>query len=164
MASNVPFRSFAHSRDRRTSARALLFSPPATPFSAISTTIRSRDPYLMLVTFTALLSEFMPVLLCNVVFGLTRTKETQMICIWLATAILAWMIVVVVVSCLCIRWIDVPVAPNSIAGVLYYVTDSKATSLLRGPNLPSDEELRQRVEILVRELPREDIVRVPVKS
>ena len=81
MATTTPFRTFAHAKDTRTLARALRFSPPANPFSAIPTAVRSRDAFLSFVTLTALLSEVMLIVLGNVVFRLTLTKTTHTVCI-----------------------------------------------------------------------------------
>ena len=141
VAASAPFRAWTHARDPAASARALVFSPPTDHFSAIPKAIRYRDFFLSLVAFTAILSEVMPILLTNVPYGLIRTRLTQEACTWLATAILCWMIVVVVASCMRIRWVALPAEPNSIAGVLYYVADSEAAAGFQAARLRSEKEL-----------------------
>ena len=94
--------------------------------------MRRRDPFLGLIAFTAVMSEFMPILLNNVPFRLTQTWETHMGCAWTAAGMLAWMLLVVLGSWLFIKWPKMPVTANTVAGLWYYVADSEARGLFEG--------------------------------
>lgn len=102
---------------------SILLSPPTNAFSGLWSAIRRRHVFLIIVAVTAILSEFMPVLLNNVPFKVTQTMMTHMVCTWMAVGILCIMVLVVAASFF-IRWPHMPVDPTTIAGAMYYVCDS----------------------------------------
>ncbi|KAK3938248.1 hypothetical protein QBC46DRAFT_265837 [Diplogelasinospora grovesii] len=103
--------------------RSILLSPSLNAFTGIFRAIQRRHVFLVIVAFTAILSEFMPILLNNVPFRITQTWVTHLVCTWLAVAILCVMWLVVVASFF-ISWPHMPVDPSTIAGAMYYVCDS----------------------------------------
>jgi hypothetical protein len=46
--------------------------------------IKRRHPFLVIVALTAILSEFLPILLNNVPFKLTQTWTIHLVCTWTA--------------------------------------------------------------------------------
>jgi len=59
------------------------------------------------------------------------------------------MVIVVLVSCLFVRWVNMPAEPDSIAGMLYYVADSKGMLVFEGPGHHSTKELEHKVDSLL---------------
>jgi hypothetical protein len=107
----------------------------------------ARDPFLGIVAATAVAAEFTPLLLANVPYLLTQTKDVHDACTWLAAAILLWMAGVVIYAAFFIRWPVLPVHPDTVVGLMYYVTgDRRLGRLFDGMGLLGDEELRRRVE------------------
>ena len=103
----------------------------------------------MLVAGTAAAAEFTPLLLANVPFLLTQTKAVHDACTWLAAAILLWMAGVVIYAGFCIRWPALPVRPDTVAGLMYYVAgDRRVDGLFAGMGLLSEQELRRRVDAM----------------
>lgn len=129
-------------------ARAsILLSPPINAFTGIFSAIRRRDFFLVVVAFTAILSECMPVLLNNVPFRVTQTWATHMVCTWMAVGILCLMWLVVVGSFF-VRWNHMPVDPSTIAGAMYYVCDSGMLANFEGLSTLRKKERDWRINEL----------------
>ncbi len=103
--------------------RSILLSPPINAFAGLWRAIQRRHESLVVVAFTAVLSEFMPLLLNNVPMRITQMWLTHLICTWLAVAILALMWIVVA-GTFFLTWPRMPADPTTIAGAMYYVCDS----------------------------------------
>jgi len=106
--------------------------------------VRQRQVFLIMVAGTAVLAEFMPILLGNVPFRVTQTWTASQTCTWMAVGILSLMWLVVVGSFF-IRWPHLPVDPSTIAGAMYYVCDSWMLESLEGLSMLDKEERDQRV-------------------
>lgn len=106
--------------------------------------VRQRQVFLIMVAGTAVLAEFMPILLGNVPFRVTQTWTASRTCTWMAVGILSLMWLVVVGSFF-IRWPHLPVDPSTIAGAMYYVCDSWMLESLEGLSMLDKEERDQRV-------------------
>lgn len=104
-----------------------------------------RHPFLIVVAVTAILGEFMPLLLNNVPFRLTQTYATHMVCTWLAVVLMCIMWLVVAGSFF-LSWPHMPVDPGTIAGAMYYVCDSKMLSSFEGLSMLGQEERDRRVD------------------
>lgn len=102
-----------------------------TAFTGVFSAMRRRHGFLGLVGVTAILSEFMPILLNNVPFRVTQTWVAHMVCTWLSVGILGFMWLVVVGSFF-VRWPHMPVDPSTVAGAMYYLCDSWVLWSLEG--------------------------------
>lgn len=117
----------------------LHMTPPTNIFSAVRSGLSrdSRDLFLVAVSLASLVSEFMPVLLLNIPFGMVKNNVTQLVCTWMTVCFLIGMIFVLA-SSLLMHWPHLPIDPSTIAGALYYASDpgvialSPAAGLLLG--------------------------------
>ncbi|KAM7187867.1 hypothetical protein V8F33_010981 [Rhypophila sp. PSN 637] len=137
-----PFRKLSHGP--QPASRTILAAPSMTAFTGIYAAFQQRDWFLVLVAFTAILSEFMPLLLNNVPFKVTQTWVAHLVCTWLAIAILSIMWVVVVVSFF-IKWPHMPADPSTIAGTMFYVFDSRMLWSMEGVSVLDKEDRDRRV-------------------
>jgi len=119
------------SQEPQPAERSLLLSAPLHAITGMSSAIRLGNPFLVVVAFTSIAAEFMPILLNNVPFRLTQTYTTHMACTWMAVALLCIMWLVVAASFF-VSWPHMPVDPSTIAGAMYYVCDSKMLSSFEG--------------------------------
>jgi hypothetical protein len=119
------------SRHPMTAPQSTLLSPATNPFYGLYSAWRQRHFYLGLLAFTAILADFLPVTLAHVPFSLIESYETQLYCAWASIAVLGLMILVVAGSFL-IKWPHMPVDPRTIAGALFYVSDSWMLGSLEG--------------------------------
>ncbi|OAA62070.1 hypothetical protein SPI_04929 [Niveomyces insectorum RCEF 264] len=86
------------------------------------------------VALMTLLAEFLPALLANVPYSVTQTRPAAVVCARLVAAILVLMLAVLAASFVVCRggggggddarWPALPADPRTIAGAMYYVTDS----------------------------------------
>ncbi|KAK0715258.1 hypothetical protein B0H67DRAFT_514248 [Lasiosphaeris hirsuta] len=133
------------SQDLQPAHRSILLSPPLHALAGMWSARQRRHPFLIVVAVTAILGEFMPLLLNNVPFRLTQTYITHMICTWLAIVLMCIMWLVVAASFF-LSWPHMPVDPSTIAGAVYYVCDSKMLSSFEGLSVLGQEERDRRVE------------------
>lgn len=130
--------------------RTITVSPPLNAFSGIVGAVRQRHGFLILVAFTAILAEFMPIVLSNVPFRVTQTWITSRVCTWMAVGILSLMWLVVV-GTFFVSWPHMPVDPSTIAGAMYYVCDSWMLGGMEGlSKLDSEERDKQIAELGLR--------------
>ncbi|KAK4462993.1 Zonadhesin [Cladorrhinum samala] len=117
----TPFQIMA--KKTQSAKRSILFSPSTNPFSGLYSAIKTRHLFLMCVSAAAILSEFLPVLLSNVPFSLHQTSTAATVCAVLSSLFLALQLAVLIGSFF-VRYPPMPVDPRSIAGMLYYVSES----------------------------------------
>ncbi|KAK1755909.1 hypothetical protein QBC47DRAFT_299683 [Echria macrotheca] len=123
---------------------SVLLAPPLHALGGIWSAIRRGHPFLVVVAFTSILAEFMPILLNNVPYRLTQTYTTHTVCTWLAVGILFFMWLVIVASFF-VSWPHMPVDPSTIAGAMFYVCDSQMLASFEGLSVLSKEERNRRV-------------------
>ena len=119
--------------------------------------VKQRHGFLITVAFTAILAEFMPILLSNVPFRVTQTWIASRACTWMAVGILGLMWLVVVGSFF-VSWPHMPVDPSTIAGAVYYVCDSWMLWSLEGLSRLGKEECDGRIAELALRFRFGDIV------
>ncbi|KAK0726367.1 hypothetical protein B0T21DRAFT_33275 [Apiosordaria backusii] len=132
------------SQSPRPAQQSITLSTPMNAFSGIWSAVKRRHIFLIVVAATAILAEFLPILLNNVPFRVTQTWVASRVCTWLAVAIMSIMWLVVAASFF-IKWPHMPVDPSTIAGAMYYVCDSWMLWSLEGLSQVSKEECDRRV-------------------
>ena len=119
--------------------RSILLAPPTNAISGIWTAVRRRHGYLAVVALTAVLAEFLPILLSEIPFRVTQTALVHRITTWIAVGVLGIMVLVLLCSFV-VRWPRLPVDPTTIAGAMYYVTDSYMLNNFQGLSTVGREE------------------------
>jgi len=119
--------------------KSILIQRASTTFTGLWQAIRLLDLFGSAVAFAGVLSKFTPILLANIPFRLTLTWTTHSVCTWLSVAILSTMILVLV-GFLLVKWPSIIPEPNTIAGCMYYVSDSKMLQDLEGVSLMGQKE------------------------
>ncbi|KAI5457762.1 hypothetical protein BGZ63DRAFT_393749 [Mariannaea sp. PMI_226] len=128
----------------QTASDSILLTRPTNPFSGIWSAFKHGQPFPALVALMAIFSEFMPLLLANVPYTITQTEITHKVCLWLSTSILGLMVLTISVS-FYIVWPYMPVDPRSIAGAMYYVSESGMLNQFDGMASFNNKEREQRV-------------------
>ncbi|KAK0728915.1 hypothetical protein B0T21DRAFT_385064 [Apiosordaria backusii] len=127
-------------------SRSILFSPTTNPFSGFYAAAKNRHIFLLAVSVAAIMSEFLPVLLSNVPFSLYQTSAAATACAVLSCIFLAVMLSVLGWS-FWIRYPPMPADPRSIAGMMYYVSQSPTLLAdLEGISSMDGKARRKRVE------------------
>jgi hypothetical protein len=126
-------------------ARSILLSPLTNPFSGIHTAVKHRQIFLFATSLAAIFSEFLPLLLSNVPFSLAQPYDAAaasaiMSCIFLSV------LIAVVVASFFVRYPPMPVDPRSIAGAMYYVSQSHMITDFSGISRFDAKEREQRVK------------------
>lgn len=129
--------------------RSILFSPSTNPFSGIYAAVKHRHIFLFAVSFAAILSEFLPVLLSNIPFSLSQTYTAATACA-VMSAIFLGILLLVLIASFFIRYPPMPVDPRSIAGAMYYVSQSQMLNEFEGVSQLDGKEREYRVKILGR--------------
>jgi hypothetical protein len=124
---------------------SILFTPSTNPFSGIYSSIRHRQPFLFAVSFAAILSEFLPVILSNVPFNLAQTGTAATVCAVLSCLFLGVMLAVLAASFF-VRYPPMPVDPRCVAGLLWYVSKSKMLEDFEGVSKLDRKERELRVK------------------
>jgi hypothetical protein len=122
VATILPFHALSHRL--QPPERSVLLSRPTNAFSGIYLAIRQRHPFYIAVSLATVLSEFLPVLLSNVPHKLTQVLAPTLVCTRLSLAVLGAMVLVVVWSFF-VAWPPMPVDPRSVAGMMWYVCESR---------------------------------------
>jgi len=125
--------------------KSILLSPPSNAFTGMWRAARLRRPFLGLVAFVGILSEFLPTLLSNVPFHPTKTWEMHLLCSWMAFGILCLMWLALVGSFF-LTWPYLPADPTTIAGAMFYVCDSRMLRSFEGLSPLEKEDRDARVE------------------
>ncbi|KAK4647826.1 uncharacterized protein QC761_104770 [Podospora bellae-mahoneyi] len=140
----TPFQLMALST--QPASRSILFSPNTNPFSGLYSAIRNRHMFLLAVSIAAIMSEFLPVLLSNVPFSLYQTSAAATACAVLSCLFLAVMLAVLGWS-FWIRYPPMPADPRSIAGMMYYLSQSPTLLAdLEGISSMDGAARRKRIE------------------
>ncbi|KAK0656857.1 hypothetical protein B0T16DRAFT_400406 [Cercophora newfieldiana] len=139
----TPFQLMA--KRTQPAARSILLSPLTNPFSGIYTAVKHRLWFLFVTSLAAIFSEFMPLLLANVPFSLAQPYDAAaasaiMSCIFLSV------LIAVIVASFFVRYPPMPVDPRSIAGAMYYVSQSHMLSDFNGISRWDAKEREQRVK------------------
>ena len=137
------------SRRTQPAARSILLSPATNPFSGIYTAVKQRHLFLFATSFAAILSEFLPVLLSNVPFNLAQPYVAASACAIMAAIFLS-ILIAVLVSSFFVRYPPMPVDPRSIAGAMYYVSQSHMLSDFDGISNLETKERENRVKAMGR--------------
>ncbi|KAK4129167.1 hypothetical protein N657DRAFT_686545 [Parathielavia appendiculata] len=124
---------------------SILFTPSTNPFSGIYSSVRHRQPFLFAVSFAAILSEFLPVILSNVPFNLAQTGTAATVCAVLSCLFLGVMLAVLAASFF-VRYPPMPVDPRCVAGLLWYVSKSKMLEDFEGVSRLEGKERALRVK------------------
>ncbi|KAB5566935.1 hypothetical protein GE09DRAFT_750908 [Coniochaeta sp. 2T2.1] len=123
VATIVPFHSL--SNHTQPAARSILVSRPTNAFSGIHlAALKLRHPFYTATSLATVLSEFLPILLSNIPHKLTQVLGPTLVCTRVSMAFLATMIGVLLWSFF-IRWPPMPVDPRSVAGMMWYVCESR---------------------------------------
>ena len=109
---------------RRTANDAVFTSPATTPFTGLWTSLGRRSWFSAAVALMAILSKFTPVLLTNVPYRIVQTWTTHEVCTWMALAVLALMMAVLVWS-LFVPRPPLPAGSDTLAAAMHYVCDSR---------------------------------------
>ena len=112
-------------------SRSILVTQSSNPFTSLATAVRSRHPYLALVSIISILSELAPMILANMAFRRVGSQRANVVCAHLAIALLCMMILTLLAS-LFIRWPHMPADPRSVSGMTYYVAESTMLVLFEG--------------------------------
>jgi hypothetical protein len=139
----TPFQLMA--KRTQPAARSILLSPLTNPFSGIHTAVKHRQIFLFATSLAAIFSEFLPLLLSNVPFSLAQPYDAAaasaiMSCIFLSV------LIAVVVASFFVRYPPMPVDPRSIAGAMYYVSQSHMITDFSGISRFDAKEREQRVK------------------
>ncbi|KAK0730875.1 hypothetical protein B0H67DRAFT_639324 [Lasiosphaeris hirsuta] len=127
-------------------ARSILLSLSTNPFSGIYAAVKQRHLFFFATSLAAILSEFLPVLLSNVPFSLSQTGVTATVCTAMSGLFLSIHIAVLIASFF-IRYPPMPVDPRSVAGAMYYVSQSHMlTSDFDGVSQLDAEDRDRRVK------------------
>ncbi|KAJ2896033.1 hypothetical protein MKZ38_005918 [Zalerion maritima] len=107
-------------------SKSILLHPPSNPFSGLFRAIHRGQPYLILVSFTAILSEFMPLILNQIPYRPTQTLQVHRVTYIVSVTVLSFMILVILLSFWpkMVRWPHMPLDPSTIAGAMFMVADS----------------------------------------
>ncbi|KAK0615306.1 hypothetical protein B0T17DRAFT_620095 [Bombardia bombarda] len=117
-----PYRLLAH---RPQPYSTLLAPRPSTAFSGLALAVQQRDLLLLLTSFAGILSKFIPILVAHIPFHSYQTWAVHAVTAWTTVAIMGYMIVVLLGCLVFVEWPFLPVAPDSIAGAVYYCFDSR---------------------------------------
>ncbi|KAK4231148.1 Zonadhesin [Podospora fimiseda] len=131
-------------KQTQTAQRSILFSPSTNPFSGFYSAIKHRHLFLLCTSVAAILSEFLPVLLSNVPFSLHQTSKAATVCAVLTCLFLAVQLAVLVGSFFT-RYPPMPVDPRSIAGMMYYVSQSYMLNDMEGIALLDGKQRAKKV-------------------
>ncbi|KXH45929.1 hypothetical protein CSAL01_09157 [Colletotrichum salicis] len=123
---------------------SILITRPTNGFYGIYAAILDGDIVLMLAAFMSIIAEFLPMLLANVPYNLTQTLSSHNICSIISITILVLMMVAVGAS-LFIKWPEMPVDPRSIAGAMYYVSESRMPDDFEGLSQLSSFDRKKKV-------------------
>ena len=125
VATILPFHALHSSRKGPAGAAdSILLSRPTNAFSGLYLAVRRRHPFYAAVSLCAVLSEFLPVLLSNVPHRLTQVLGPTLVCTRASLAVLGVMVAVVGWSFF-VAWPPMPVDPRSVAGMVWYVCESR---------------------------------------
>ncbi len=141
----VPYQLMAHRP--RSAADSILMPRPTNPFYGICVAVGKKHVFWIVTSLMAILSEFLPILLSNVPFSLGSTDKSATVCALMSAVILGLMILTMAYSAF-VRWPPMPVSPQTIAGALYYVSQSQMLDDFSGISQLDEKEKERRIREL----------------
>jgi len=129
--------------------KSILVTRPTNEFYGLFAAYKQRHVYLFVVSLMTVFSEFLPILLSNVPFSLTQVEISSIICARLTLGILLLMVLTLVASFF-IKWPHLPVDPRTIAGAMYYITDSYMLHSFEGMGMLERKDRDGRIRQLGR--------------
>ncbi|CAM1510196.1 Fc.00g005310.m01.CDS01 [Cosmosporella sp. VM-42] len=126
---------------------SILITRPTNGFSGLWASLKHKQVFPAVVAFMTILSEFMPILLANIPYTLTQTYETHVICARISIGIMGLMLLTLIGSFF-IRFPNMPIDPRSIAGSMYYVSESAMVDQFSGLVGLDNKEREKRVKEL----------------
>jgi hypothetical protein len=127
--------------------QSILLTRPTHGIYGIYAGVKENNVFLLCTAFMALLSEFLPLLLANVPFNLTQTERTHVVCARITLVIIGIMMITLLAS-LFIKWPHMPVDPRSIAGAMYYISESKMKRDFEGVSTMDRKSRERRVRMM----------------
>ncbi|KAJ4260605.1 hypothetical protein NW762_007348 [Fusarium torreyae] len=141
----VPYQVMSHGP--QSASNSVLLTRSTNPFSGFWSAIKHGQIFPGIVALMAIFSEFMPILLANIPYSLSQVRISHDICARLSVGILALMALTIILSFV-IRWPDMPVDPRSIAGAMYYVSESNMVDHFSGMASMDGDERKRRIKEL----------------
>lgn len=135
------------SRGPQTAAHSVLLTRPTNGVSGFWSAIKHGQLFPAIVAIMNILSEFMPILLSNIPYSLSQVRIAHDICTQLSVGILSAM-ALTIISSFVVRWPDMPVDPRSVAGAMYYVSESVMVDHFSGMASMDNKERERRIREL----------------
>ncbi|KAH8880602.1 hypothetical protein GQ53DRAFT_890902 [Thozetella sp. PMI_491] len=139
----VPYQLMA--RRSREAGESILMPRPTNPFSGIYAAAQHKHLYWFATSLMAILSDFLPILLSNVPFSLGSTQTSATICALMSIIILGLMMITMAASTF-IKWPAMPVSPQTIAGAMYYVSQSRMLHNFEGISMMNSKDREKEVK------------------
>lgn len=141
----VPFQVM--SSGPQPASNSVLLTRPTNGFSGFYSAVKHGQIFPAVVALMTILSEFMPILLTNIPYTLSQVRISHDICVWITVGILAFMALTIIVSFI-VRWPNMPIDPRSIAGAMYYVSESAMVDQFTGTASLNNKQREQRIKEL----------------
>ena len=126
-------------------SRSILVTQSSNPFTSLASAVRSRYPYLALVSITSIMSELSPAILANMAFRRVGGQGVDVVCAHLSIALLSMMVLTLLAS-LFIKWPHMPADPRSVSGMTYYIAESTMLGLFEGLEDLDSAKRDQRIQ------------------
>ena len=126
-------------------SRSILVTQSSNPFTSLATAVRSRYPYLALVSVISVMSELSPAILANMAFRRVGSQGVDVVCARLSIALLSMMMLALLASFF-IKWPHMPADPRSVSGMTYYVAESTMFGLFEGLEDLDSAKRDQRIQ------------------
>ncbi|KAF7559438.1 hypothetical protein G7046_g4727 [Stylonectria norvegica] len=124
---------------------SILLTRPTNGFSGLYSSLKHGHLFPAVVALMTIISDFIPIILVNIPYTVTQTMASHIICARLAVGIMFVMVLTLIWSFF-IRWPDMPVDPRSVAGTMYYVSESAMTEHFSGLARLDRKEREARVK------------------
>ncbi|RSM20526.1 hypothetical protein CDV31_000503 [Fusarium ambrosium] len=135
------------SRGAQTATNSVLLTRPTNGVSGFWSAIKHGQLFAAIVAIMNILSEFMPILLSNIPYSLSQVRIAHDICTQLSVGILSAM-ALTIISSFVVPWPDMPVDPRSVAGAMYYVSESVMVDHFSGMASMDNKERERRIREL----------------
>jgi len=135
----LPFRLLAQ---RSQPSHVLLLCPSTNIFTGLTRAIIRADITTTMVAIAGVLSKVLPILLPIVPFDSLQTWKLHESCTWASVGIIVYMILVHIAAAMVIKRPYMPIRPDTIAGLVYYVCDSKMLDLFHEGMATAGEKAR----------------------
>ncbi|RSL54482.1 hypothetical protein CEP53_007424 [Fusarium sp. AF-6] len=135
------------SRGAQTATNSVLLTRPTNGVSGFWSAIKHGQLFAAIVAIMNILSEFMPILLSNIPYSLSQVRIAHDICTQLSVGILSAM-ALTIISSFVVPWPNMPVDPRSVAGAMYYVSESVMVDHFSGMASMDNKERERRIREL----------------